>query len=50
MRINPVFYVLLLEPVLHNVLTIAPELLKDNKSIEYKVEDIISQTTADDSQ
>src|SRR5450631_1748752 len=42
MRINLVFYISLLEPVLDNVLTIALELIdKGNKSIEYKVERII---------
>ncbi len=42
MRIYPVFYVVLLEPVPYKAPTIALDLLEDNKLIEYKVEDIIN--------
>ena len=42
MRINPVFYILLLELALEGAPTIALELLEENKSIEYKVEGIIN--------
>src|SRR5450631_4616786 len=46
MRINPVFYISLLEPVPDNVLTIVPELAEEgNESIKYEVEGIINQTT-----
>jgi len=41
MRIYLVFYVVLLELVLYNVLTIVLQLLKENKLIKYKVEDIV---------
>ncbi len=40
MRINPVFYISLLEPAPQNALTIAPELAEENETIEYEVEDI----------
>jgi hypothetical protein len=42
-RINLVFYISLLELVLKNTLVIVLELLKENKFIEYEVEDIIKQ-------
>jgi len=42
MRIYLIFYVVLLELVLYNVLTIILELLEENKTIEYEVEDIIN--------
>jgi len=42
MRIYLVFYVVLLELVLPNILTIALQLLGKNKTIEYEVEDIIN--------
>ncbi len=42
MRINLVFYVVLLELAPYNVPTIALDLSKDNKLIKYKVEDIIN--------
>jgi len=41
MRIYLVFYVALLELVPYNTLTIAPQLLEENKLIEYEVENII---------
>jgi len=41
MRIYLVFYVVLLELVLHNVLTIVLQLSKENETIKYEVEDII---------
>jgi hypothetical protein len=40
-RINLVFYVSLLELVLKNVPVIVLDLLEENESIEYEVEDII---------
>ncbi len=42
MRIYPVFYVVLLELASYNIPTIALDLLKNNKLIEYKVENIIN--------
>ncbi len=42
MRINPVFYVALLEPAPYNTPIITPDLLNKNESIEYKVEDVIN--------
>ena len=50
MRINPVFHILLLEPAPANTPTIAPELDLDQEIIEYKVEDIIEQSTGPDGQ
>jgi hypothetical protein len=41
MRINLVFYISLLELTLKNVLVIIPDLLEENESIEFEVEDII---------
>jgi hypothetical protein len=41
MRIYLVFYVVLLELVPHNILTIVLQLLEENELIKYKVEDII---------
>ena len=40
-KINLVFYILLLELVLENVLTITPKLSDENEIVEYEVEDII---------
>jgi len=40
-RIYLVFYVVLLELVLYNVLTIVLQLSKENKLIKYKVKDIV---------
>ena len=40
-RINLVFYVSLLELVVRDILVIIPELLKENETIKYEVEDII---------
>ena len=40
-RINLVFYILLLETVLDNILIVILELLNENESIKYKVESII---------
>ncbi len=42
MRINPVFYVALLELAPHNAPVITPDLLDKNETIEYEVEDIIN--------
>ncbi len=42
MYINLVFYVVLLELVPYNIPVIIPDLLDKNKTIEYKVEDIIN--------
>ncbi len=42
MRINPVFYVVLLKLVPYNIPVIVLDLLEENKVIEYKVEDIIN--------
>jgi len=42
MRIYLVFYVVLLELVLLNVLTIVLQLLQENEFIKYEVEDIIN--------
>ncbi len=42
MRIYPVFYVVLLEPVPYNILTIIPDLLNKNEIIKYKVEGVIN--------
>jgi hypothetical protein len=47
MRIYLVFYIVLLELVPHNVLTIVLQLLEKNELIKYKVEDIINQSTRD---
>jgi hypothetical protein len=40
MRINPVFHISLLELAPQNTPTIAPELVGENETIEYEVEDI----------
>ncbi len=42
MRINLVFYVVLLEPAPYNVLIIILDLLDKNEIIEYEVENIIN--------
>jgi len=42
MRIYPVFYVVLLEPAPYNTLIIVLDLSEENKTIKYKVEDIIN--------
>ncbi len=42
MRINLVFYIVLLELVPLNILTIVLDLLEDNELIKYKVENIIN--------
>ncbi len=41
-RINLVFYVVLLEPVPYNIPIIILDFLKENKTIKYEVEDIIN--------
>ncbi len=42
MRINLVFYVVLLEPAPYNIPVIVLDLLNKNETIEYEVEDIIN--------
>ncbi len=42
MRINPVFYVVLLELVPYNIPIIILDLSNKNKTIEYEVEDVIN--------
>ncbi len=42
MRINPVFYVVLLKLVPYKVPIIVLNLLNKNKTIKYKVEDVIN--------
>ncbi len=42
MRINLVFYVVLLEPAPYNIPIIVLDLLDENKIIKYEVEDIIN--------
>ncbi len=42
MRINLVFYVVLLELVPYNIPVIILDLLDENKTIKYKVKDIIN--------
>jgi hypothetical protein len=42
MCINLVFYVTLLEPAPYNTPIITLDLLEENKTIEYKVKDIIN--------
>ncbi len=47
MRIYLVFYIVLLELVPYDVLTIVLQLSKENELIKYKVKDIIDQSMHD---
>ncbi len=47
MRINPVFYISLLELVLQNVPIIAPELLDKNEDVIYEVQEILKEAKDD---
>ncbi len=42
MRINPVFYVVLLGPAPYNIPVIILDLSEENETIKYEVEDIIN--------